>query len=136
MVQPDGDRVLDSMPVGFMAVDAEWTITHVNRAAERMLLVTAADLVGRHYWDAYPATVDSEFGRAYRTAMRDRVTTTVEAFYPEPLYRWYGVEAVPTDDGLHFYFSDVTERRVAQDRLTMLARIGAELAGPSTSPPR
>ena len=60
----------------------------------------------------------------------DRVVTcTVEAFYPDPLNRWYHVEAVPVDDGLHFYFTDVTERRVAQDRLAMLESVGAELGG-------
>ncbi|WP_051515855.1 SpoIIE family protein phosphatase [Candidatus Blastococcus massiliensis] len=129
MGRPDGDQVLSSMPVGFMAVAADWTITHVNPAAEQMLFIEAADLVGRNYWDAYSANVDNEFGRAYRAAMADRVTMTVEAFYPAPLDRWFGAEAVPVQDGLHFYFSDVTERRVAQDRLALLDRIGAELAG-------
>ena len=27
------------------------------------------------------------------------VTTTVEGYYPDPLNRWYGVEAVPVEDG-------------------------------------
>ncbi len=128
---PDADRLLASMPVGFMAVDAGWTITHLNPAAEPMLLIAAADLVGRNYWDAYPANRgdDSDFGRTFRHAMAERVTCTVEAFYPDPLNRWYQVEAVPIGDGLHFYFTDVTERRAAQDRLSLLADVGAELAG-------
>lgn len=127
---PDGEVLLGSMPVGFMSVSADWTITHVNPAAERMLFLDAAELVGRHYWDAYPATRDSAFGRAYRAAMEGRTRTTVEEFYPEPLDRWYEAAAVPVDDGgIHFYFSDVTERRQAQDRLTLLAGVATELAG-------
>jgi serine phosphatase RsbU (regulator of sigma subunit)/PAS domain-containing protein len=130
MVRPDGDRVLSSMPVGFMAVAADWTITHVNPTAERILFIDASDLVGRDYWDAYPANRTSEFGRTFRRTMDERVATTVEAFYPEPLNRWYDVDAVPVDDGgIYFYFSEVSERRVAQDRLALLARVGAELAG-------
>ena len=131
MTLPDSDRVLASMPIGFMAVDADWTISHLNPAAEPMLLVAAEDLVGRDYWDAYPANreEDSDFGRTFRRAMIERVTCTVEAFYPDPLNRWYQVEAVPVEDGLHFYFTDVTERRVAQDRLAVLESIGAELGG-------
>jgi len=131
MALPDGDRVLASMPVGFMAVSADWTITHLNPAAEPMLLVQAADLVGRNYWDAYPANRgdDSDFGRTFRRAMAERLPSTVEAFYPDPLNRWYRVEAVPVDDGIFFYFSDVSEQRVAQDRLAMLESIGAELGG-------
>lgn len=129
MGRPDGDRVLASMPVGFMAVDASWTITHVNPAAERILLTDAAGLVGRNYWDAYPANIDSPFGRTFRRTMAERIVTNVEAFYPDPLNRWYDVEAVPVDDGIYFYFSEVSERRLAQDRLALLARVGAELAG-------
>jgi PAS domain-containing protein len=131
MELPDGDRVLASMPVGFMAVSADWTITHLNPAAEPMLLVEAADLVGRNYWDAYPANRgdDSDFGRTFRHAMAEREPATVEAFYPDPLNRWYRVEAVPVDDGIFFFFSDVSERRVAQARLAVLESIGAELGG-------
>ncbi|SOC52010.1 GAF domain-containing protein [Blastococcus aggregatus] len=130
MQRPDSDHVLATMPVGFMAVSADWVITHVNPAAEQSLLLEASALVGRDYWDAYPANVDNEFGRTYRATMVDREIRTIESFYPEPLNRWYDVEAVPVDDGgLYFYFSDVTDRRVAQDRLTLLDRVGAELAG-------
>jgi serine phosphatase RsbU (regulator of sigma subunit)/PAS domain-containing protein len=129
MGRPDGDRVLSSMPIGFMALARDWTITHVNAAAERLLLIEAADLVGRNFWEVYPANLDNEFGRAYRAAMDDQVTTTVEAFYPDPLNRWYRAEAVPTDDGVHLYFSDVSDRRAAQDRLVLLARVGSEMAG-------
>src|SRR3712207_9148593 len=91
MTLPDSDRVLASMPIGFMAVDTEWTISHLNPAAEPMLLLAAEDLVGRNYWDAYPANrgEDSDFGRTFRRAMTERVTCTVEAFYPDPLNRWY-----------------------------------------------
>ncbi|SDF48014.1 PAS fold-containing protein [Blastococcus fimeti] len=130
MQRPDSDHVLATMPVGFMAVSADWVITHVNPAAEQSLMLHASELVGRDYWAAYPANIDNEFGRTYRATMVDRVIRSIESFYPEPLNRWYDVEAVPVDDGgLYFYFSDVTERRVAQDRLTLLDRVGAELAG-------
>lgn len=126
---PDGDRVLASMPVGFMAIGADWTIDHINAAAERMLFIDAAGLVGRNFWDAYPENLHNEFGRAYRTAMDARITTTVEAFYPEPLGRWYSAEAVPVEGGVHLYFTDITERQTAQDRLAVLESIGAELGG-------
>ena len=126
---PDGDDVLASMPVGFMAISTDWTITHVNPAAERMLFIDAAGLVGRDFWETYPENLHNEFGRAYRTAMDARLTTTVEAFYPEPLDRWYSAEAVPVVDGVHLYFTDITERQTAQDRLAVLESIGAELGG-------
>ncbi|MBY3555009.1 SpoIIE family protein phosphatase [Modestobacter lapidis] len=117
------------MPVGFMSVDHDWVITHINPAGERLVQACREDLVGRIYWDIYPETVDHDFGRTYRKVLESGQPAMVEAFYPHPLNRWYEVEAVPATDGLMFYFTDVTERRVAQDRLAMLARLSAELAG-------
>ena len=89
MQRPDSDHVLATMPVGFMAVTADWVIAHVNPAAEQSLLLDAGELVGRDYWEAYPANVDNEFGRAYRATQGDGLTRTVEAFYPAPLDRWF-----------------------------------------------
>jgi PAS domain S-box-containing protein len=117
------------MPVGFMSVDGDWRITYINPAGEAVVGQTREELVGADYWTAFPASVDNEFGRAYRSVVATGVQATVEGFYPEPLNRWFEVQAVPADDGLLFYFTDVTERRVAQERLAMLARVSAELAG-------
>ncbi|WP_299953374.1 SpoIIE family protein phosphatase [uncultured Modestobacter sp.] len=124
-----GERVVETMPVGFMSLDADWRITYVNPAAVQVLGQSREQLVGADYWTAFPAVGDSDFGRAYRTAMATGEPVTIEGFYPQPLNRWFEVQALPADGGLLFYFADVTDRRVAQDRLAMLARVSAELAG-------
>ncbi|MGY1811366.1 SpoIIE family protein phosphatase [Blastococcus sp. SYSU D00820] len=129
MPHPDSERVLASMPVGFMAIGADWVITHVNPAGERIARAPSADLVGRSYWSVYPDNAHNEFGHSVRRVMERRTEETFEAFYPAPLFRWFAVQAVPSDSGLFLYFSDVTERRQAQDRLTMLARVGEVLSG-------
>jgi PAS domain S-box-containing protein len=123
------DRVLESMPVGFMAVDHDWRVTYLNPAGAAVVGTTSQELVGRSYWEAFPATVDSEFGRTYREVAATRQPATVEAFYPDPLNAWFEVQAVPTPTGIAFYFTQVTERRMSQDRLALLARVSAELAG-------
>jgi hypothetical protein len=48
--------------------------------------------------------------------MTENVQVTVEDFYP-PLQKWYEARAYPSESGLSIYFSDVTERRTAHDRL-------------------
>lgn len=124
-----GERVVETMPIGFMSLDAEWRITYVNPAGEAVVGQTREQLVGADYWTAFPLSDGNEFGRAYRTAVETGQPVEFEAFYPHPLNRWYEVQALPADDGLLLYFADVTDRRVAQDRLAMLARVSAELAG-------
>ncbi|RBY86242.1 PAS domain S-box protein [Blastococcus sp. TF02A-26] len=117
------------MPIGLIELDTEWTVRFLNDAAERMTGYTRADVLGRSYWEAFPANADNEVGEAYREAVARREPRTVEAFYPEPLNQWFEVQAVPTAQGLWLYFTEVSARRQAVERLAALARVSAELAG-------
>jgi len=135
----DGDeagdtQTLETMPIGLIELDHDWVVRFVNAAAERMVGYARADLLGRSYWDAFPANVDNEFGSAYRRAVARQAPETVEAFYPEPLNQWFEVHAVPTPQGLWLYFSEVTARRSALERLALLARVTDELVGTLNAP--
>ena len=129
ITQAGRDAALEAMPVGFIDLDHDWRITYVNHAGESVVGAGWDELVGASYWESFPANVENEFGRAYREVAATGEPQTVEAFYPEPLNRWYEVHAVPAATGLSLYFTEVTQRRQAQDRLAMLARVSAELAG-------
>ncbi|GAA4729994.1 SpoIIE family protein phosphatase [Modestobacter marinus] len=124
-----GEIVVEAMPSGFMALDADWRITYVNQAGVAIVGVPREHLVGADFWEAFPANRDNEFGRAYRRAVATGEPVSVESFYPHPLNRWFEVQAIPADGGLLCYFSDVTDRRASRERLAMLARVSAELAG-------
>jgi serine phosphatase RsbU (regulator of sigma subunit)/PAS domain-containing protein len=123
------DPVLEAMPLGYLAVDRDWCITYVNAAGEAVVGGTWDELVGSCYWAAFPANADNDSGRTYREVVASGRARTIEAFYPEPLNAWFEVRAVPLRDGLALYFSEVTARRTAQDRLALLARVGSELTG-------
>jgi serine phosphatase RsbU (regulator of sigma subunit)/PAS domain-containing protein len=129
-------RVLEAMPAGFYSLDREWRFTHVNGEAERLLGRPREDLLGKVLWDAWPAAVNSPFEDSYRTAVRTGLPVSFDAYYPEPLDGWYELRAWPTPDGLSVYFLEITERRQVQEqaerateRLSLLARVSAELAG-------
>jgi serine phosphatase RsbU (regulator of sigma subunit)/PAS domain-containing protein len=129
-------RVLEAMPAGFYSLDREWRFTHVNAEAERLLGRTRDELLGRVLWDDWPAAVNSVFEDSYRGAVRTGQPIAFDAYYPAPLDGWYELRAWPSPDGLSVYFTEVTERRRMQEqadrsaeRLALLARVGAELAG-------
>lgn len=123
------DQVVARMPVGWLSVDGDWTVRGVNDAALRALGTTREQMVGHDYWELYPANRDNIFGETYRRVRRTGVPEAVESFYPEPLSTWFEVTAVPADGGLDLFFAEVSERRRAQQRLAVLARVSAELAG-------
>jgi serine phosphatase RsbU (regulator of sigma subunit)/PAS domain-containing protein len=129
-------RVLEAMPAGFYSLDREWRFTHVNAEAERLLGNSRDELLGRVLWDAFPAALNSIFEESYHTAVRSGLPVSFDAYYPPPLDGWYELQAWPSPDGLSVYFTEVTERRRAQERaarsaqrLAILAQVSAELAG-------
>ncbi|MGY1832257.1 SpoIIE family protein phosphatase [Geodermatophilus sp. SYSU D01180] len=126
---PERDPVLEAMPLGYIAVDADWRVTYVNVHGEAVVGRTWEQLVGTCFWASFPASRDDEFGRVYREVMATGTPQSVEAYYAEPLHCWFEVRAVPLPTGLAMYFSEVTARRSAQDRLALLARVGSELTG-------
>ncbi|VTT98138.1 histidine kinase : Chemotaxis protein methyltransferase CheR OS=Polaromonas naphthalenivorans (strain CJ2) PE=4 SV=1: PAS_9: PAS_4: PAS_9: PAS_4: PAS_9: PAS_8: PAS_4: PAS_8: PAS_3: PAS_3: HisKA: HATPase_c: Response_reg [Gemmataceae bacterium] len=108
--------VLESITDAFFAVGRDWTFTYVNRQAERVLDRTPGDLIGRSIWGEYPGLAGSQFERAYRRVMAERVTATVAAYYPDH-DRWYEVHVYPAEGGISVYFRDVSERVRADEAL-------------------
>jgi GAF domain-containing protein len=129
ITQTGRDPLLEAMPIGFIGLDTDWRITYINAAGEAVVGACWEELVGADYWESFPANVQNDFGRVYREVVATRRPQTVEEFYPDPLNQWYEVRAVPVEAGLSLYFTEVTARRMAQDRLAMLAQVSAELAG-------
>ncbi|MBB3674679.1 SpoIIE family protein phosphatase [Modestobacter versicolor] len=129
-------QIVDSMAVGFIAVDHDWVITHVNTEAERITGYPREQLLGRDLWDQFSAAVGTEFERSYRRAAATGQTQALDAYYPEPLDVWVEVRAVPGPAGLALHFVDITARALAVQqaeraaaREQLLSRITEELAG-------
>ena len=114
--------MLESISDGFAALDREFRFTYANREAERVLGTPRREMLGRVVWDVFPAALGTKFEVAYRRAMTEGTSETVEEFYPEPLNAWFEVRAQPSKEGLVVYFQDVTARkRQEQERERLLA---------------
>jgi len=100
---------LDSVTDGYLAFDAEWRITHINRSAEEQFGRSREELLGEVAWELYPELVGTDFERHYREAVETGRPQVFTAYY-EPWRRWYEERAFPHDGGLVVFFLDVTER--------------------------
>ncbi|HMI64360.1 MAG TPA: PAS domain-containing protein [Puia sp.] len=50
---------------GFFKVDNEWTVKYWNRAAERIVGITAMDILGKNLWKEFPSALPLEFYSIY-----------------------------------------------------------------------
>ena len=117
MAQERAEAILASINDGFFALDRDWRFTYVNAAAERMLSRSAQEMIGRDFWQEYPATLGTALESNYRRVMRERVGNAFEYFY-DGRGRWYDIRVYPArDDGISVYFQDIGERKHAEAAL-------------------
>jgi PAS domain S-box-containing protein len=109
-------RVLEATSDGFVALDSDWRYTYVNAHAGRMFNRDPASLIGKQIWTEFPEGVGQPFHLEYERAVAEATPREIEAYYP-PFDRWFENRIYPYAGGLAIFFQDVTERRLAAERL-------------------
>ena len=117
--------IFDSMCEGFAVLDCNWTILRMNAEGLRITQQTAAEVIGHNHWDVYPALKGTDTEAAFRRVMQTGKTEILETAYtwPDAKQTWIETRAHGSvDGGIAFFFRDVTERRAAQEQLTIADR--------------
>ncbi|MEC4722301.1 ATP-binding protein [Noviherbaspirillum sp. CPCC 100848] len=114
--QQERDRssdILEAMGEGFLLVDRDFAIVRINAEGLRLTGKNADDVLGRRLWDVWPDANDSFSGQAYRRAMDERVSLSIEKDIgdsrQDPL--WVHIRIYPSTDGLALFFSDISKRK-------------------------
>ena len=117
------ETVLESISDFFAAFDHEWRYIYLNRRGlDRVRKATGADVslddvVGKNFWELFPALVGTTIDQELHRAVREQETVVCEAYSPVT-ESWVQVHAYPTGDGgLSFYGHDITERKEAEQRV-------------------
>ena len=126
--------VLDSIAHPFVVHDADWRFRSINPAAAAIFTQSPRSSneppIGRVLWDVYPDLVGTVFEREMRRAATERRMVTFEAFYPAR-GEWSMVSCFPlADGGLATQWTDITERKRAEEAEHYLSR-ASELLGSS-----
>ncbi|HXX95372.1 MAG TPA: PAS domain S-box protein, partial [Planctomycetota bacterium] len=113
------EQVLERITDGFMTLNSVWQFSYVNRKAGEILGRDAAELVGKHLWTDLPEGVAQKVFPSYYKALADQVTIVLEAYHA-PWNRWFENRIYPSKDGLSVFFTDITERKEAEQSLARL----------------
>ncbi|KIG02942.1 hybrid sensor histidine kinase/response regulator [Caballeronia concitans] len=133
--------IFDTIGEGFMLMDRNWDVTYMNAEGLRIVRLTKEQVIGRSHWQLWSEAVASDCARMYR-----RVTESGNAGASEYCQSrsdgnitWLEVRAYSTDEGgIASFFRDVTDRKVAEEKLRaadqrkdeFLAMLAHELRNP------
>jgi PAS domain S-box-containing protein len=119
--------LIESIPDAFQAFDADFRLTFMNRATERVLGQDAAQRLGTTIWDQFPA-LDTDVRQLLRAVMRARAPGFCETYYA-PSGRWYSFQVNPFREGISVLFRDISERKNAEaERERLIDELHAALA--------
>ena len=107
-------QMLDLVTDCFFVLDRQWRFTHINGPGLKYFNKQSQDLLGKVMWDIFPTGVASTVDTLFRRVLNSGVAARAELLGPVTS-RWLDVRVVPTGTGLMVVFTDVTQRRLAQD---------------------
>jgi PAS domain S-box-containing protein len=110
-------RVLDGLVDGFFTVDGEGRISYMNRAARTMLAPAGEDPTGKHFAAALSAI--PLLAEKLRLATGRNEGVCFETFSPK-LDKWLEMTVYPAEDGLAAISRDISDRRLAEERLRIM----------------
>jgi len=109
-------NILNSITDGFYALNRNWEVTFINKAAEKALSCTREEVMGKNLWDFFPRSREGRFYPEYERAMNERVSVHFEELYA-PLAVWGSMNVYPTKEGIAVYFVDITEQKKIQEKI-------------------
>jgi PAS domain S-box-containing protein len=108
--------ILDSLSEAFIVFDRHWRCSYLNQAAAEMFERAPEAIRSRPVWELFPDTETTEFEKEFRRAVSENKTVRLETFLPA-LSKWFDCRCYPSEEGLSVFFTDMTERKVAEAAL-------------------
>ncbi|MGH7552418.1 MAG: PAS domain S-box protein, partial [Longimicrobiales bacterium] len=109
-------ELLSRAPDGFLSIDAEWRVTLVNSAAERILRRAANELMGMPLASIFPGVTGGAFQSGLERAFAEPGGVAFED-YCRSLHAWLEARAFQVNGGLAIHLRDVSARRESEEAL-------------------
>jgi PAS domain S-box-containing protein len=98
-----GKPITEIITNGFFAVDHQWTVTHWNEAAGKILSVQAQDIIGKNLWEKFADIIPLNFYAVYHKAFLNNIPVHFEEYWVE-MGAWFDVITYYSGDTLSVSF--------------------------------
>ena len=109
-------NILESFTDAFFELDTDWVVTYWNKEAERLLLKSKKEVIGKNIWEVYKEAIPLKFYSEYHRAVTENTAVRFQEYF-EPREMWIEVAAFPSGEGLSVYFKDITAHKLATEQL-------------------
>jgi PAS domain S-box-containing protein len=113
--QADSELILHAINEGFVLLDSDFRIQRINDEALRIDGRPREAFIGKTHWEAWPGSEQLPIAAAYRKAMQERSTATIEQVYHHNGQdMWLEIRVYPVEHGLALFYRDITPRKMAE----------------------
>lgn len=112
----DLNRIIASVADGIVVLDHDLRYTFVNDAAEQLFGLSRSAVIGRTPLELFAEEVIEEAVPRMRAAIASGTVLRYEGHYPIA-DRWYENRLYPSASGLTIFFTDITQRKKAEQAL-------------------
>jgi len=102
-----------------MSFDFDMNYIYVNKKGGELLGRKPEDLIGKNYWKEYPEAEGSVFADSYVKALENKISVSFESYY-ETWGRWFENRIYPMPEGIAVYFTETTDRKLAEEKINHL----------------
>ncbi|HEY3662990.1 MAG TPA: ATP-binding protein [Chthoniobacterales bacterium] len=110
------EMVLSSISDAFSALDSQWRYIYLNDRVAEHAGLKREEILGHSIWELFPQVVGSEFHQRCLRAVAEKRPDHFDHFH-EQWGRWLETRVYPTGDGLVIFRTDVTDRKVQEERV-------------------
>ena len=111
------NQILESIPDGFIATGKNWRVAYFSKAAGELLRIPRHQLIGQVLWDGVSQWRGTMVESKLREALGKAAPVRFD-YWSEKSKSWLLFHGQPQQDGgLTVYFTDITERKTAENQL-------------------
>jgi signal transduction histidine kinase len=119
-------EVFERVSDGFFSLNDSWIFTYVNSRAEQIINQPKGFLLGKNIWEYHTAATKA-FYQACVDAMAKQQYQHLESIYA-PSQRLFEIHIYPSLNGISIYFTDITERKDAEQKVLKASRLYATIS--------